>query len=75
MLINLSNHRVQDWSQPQLETAKEKYGSIYDIEFTNLNDWNERTRYMEIEHPQNNNEFKKRKVLPIPDEVKLNLLN
>ena len=31
--------------------------------------WPERTRYMEIEHHVNNNEFKPRPVLPYPSEV------
>ena len=30
MLINLSNHRLEHWSDEQLKSAREKYGSIYD---------------------------------------------
>lgn len=32
-------------------------------------DWNARTRYMEIEHPQHRNEYRGRPVLPKPSEV------
>lgn len=32
-------------------------------------DWNSRTRYMEIEHPDNHNEYKGRPILPNPSEV------
>ena len=32
-------------------------------------DWNARTRYMEIKHPVNKNEYKVRPVLPKPSEV------
>lgn len=36
MLINLSNHRLEHWSITQLESAKENYGSIFDLEFPHL---------------------------------------
>jgi len=36
MLINLSNHRLEHWSTAQLESARENYGSIFDLEFPQL---------------------------------------
>jgi CRISPR-associated protein (TIGR03986 family) len=36
---------------------------------TQKENWNERTRYLEIEHPQNGNEYKTRPVLPAAEEV------
>jgi len=42
MLLNLSNHPSTNWSDEQKNTAIEKYGSIQDLAFPQINPhWNE----------------------------------
>jgi hypothetical protein len=36
MLINLSNHPVDSWSEKQLAKAKELYGNTFDIKFPDI---------------------------------------
>ncbi|RCK71572.1 MAG: hypothetical protein IGBAC_0118 [Ignavibacteriae bacterium] len=36
MLINLSNHPKDKWSEKQIITAIRKYKSVYDIQFPNI---------------------------------------
>jgi CRISPR-associated protein Csx16 len=37
MLINLSNHPKLNWDKKQLKKALEKYGSVIDMEFPDIN--------------------------------------
>lgn len=34
-----------------------------------IDNWHEHTRYLEIAHPENRNEYKDRRILPLPEEV------
>jgi len=44
MLINLSNHPVEKWSEKQINEAKKNYGEIRDLPFPEINpDWDEET--------------------------------
>jgi len=37
MLLNLSNHPLNTWSNKQVETAEKQYGKIIDIPFPKIN--------------------------------------
>ena len=52
------------WETPRMKELQK----LLDWSNTSKSDWNERTRYMEINHPQNGNEFKNRPVLPKASE-------
>ncbi|GIW67987.1 MAG: CRISPR-associated RAMP family protein [Candidatus Parcubacteria bacterium] len=52
------------WDTPRLNELKH----LLDWSKTKQSLWNEKTRYMEIEHPQNGNEFRNRPVLKKPSK-------
>lgn len=54
------------WAVTRMKHLK----AMFDWQDANEPGWLEETRYMEIEHPQNKNEFKKRLILAKPVEYK-----
>jgi CRISPR-associated protein (TIGR03986 family) len=59
------------WAVERMKHLK----AMLDGEATDKSDWWEETRYMQIEHPQNENEFKKRPILADPVEIKKRFQN
>jgi len=59
------NSAANLWNVPRMKALK----MMLDASGKDKEEWLERTRYKEIEHPFNKNEFKDRAVLPDPEEV------
>ncbi|MBT9146890.1 MAG: hypothetical protein DDT32_00637 [Syntrophomonadaceae bacterium] len=53
------------WELPRLKALE----TMLDWNNTKISDWPEKTRYMEIEHRENGNEYRSRNVLPGPEDV------
>jgi CRISPR-associated protein (TIGR03986 family) len=53
------------WDTPRLKQLR----VMLNWKNTEIKNWQEKTRYLEIEHAENGNEYKTRPVLPIPEEV------